>query len=321
MSDTTRTGAAGRVSAAVESVYGTEVARSLSMKVKSVTLAKSATNTVIDDLDAYSGGAVDSVQTQTDVGGEISTDVYYDKNMLGMMLYALFGNVTEAGSGPYTHAFKHGASAGLPSMSMEANRGAGAGDTEEFYGCQISKAVYTWEAGKPTMVTYTIIGKDSGNRGTQSVPATQTGGHISLGSHVASLSFAGSTYAVRKLTLTVDNHLEGLRDLGSLGISEAVRSNRVEVYLDVELTLRSGALYTAHKAKTTGAVTFTSSYSAGSSLDFSSPVGFIETYKDGVTTPGVTTASMRVRCLADPSGPTAICTMTLTNSDATYDVS
>lgn len=310
-------GIGGKFAFAFESTAGTEVSRSLAMRVKSCTLQTKATNTVVEDLSAYANGPTETVQTANDVAGTLEGNASYDKNMLGMILKWVLGSVAESGAGPYVHTFSPGS---LPSATGEFLRGANDLSTEEFYGLYAKALTLTLEAGKLAALSLETVGFTSGTRGTQTLPTLSNGGTYINGSHVPGIVFAGTTYACRKITLRINNGLEALRDLGSLSVTEVVRAARLEVTVECELTKRSMALYTAMRANTTGTLAFTAT-SGANVLAFSSPVAFIEDQADPVDGPGVTIERVRFRCLADAAGTTAICSVALTNGDSTYDAS
>ena len=315
----TNTGIGTTLSLGVESVYGTEVARTRTVDLKSTTLQATADNAAIESLGAYANAAVAAVQTAITYGGDTTQNVAYAKSMLGLLLYLTLGTVAESGAGPYDHTFTPATT--LPSASGELVRGTSGGESEEAYGLQVSKMVLVLEAGKPAELTVTWVGKSSGARGSPgTIPTNGTARTFILGQHCPGIVWGGTTYGTQKITLTIDNKLEGVQDLGSLYIGESVRSARMEVTVEADIVKRSGSPQVDFLANTARTLTFRAT-SGTAYLNFSCPTAIIESQSDPISSAGKVMERLRFRCLSDEVTPAPVCTIILRNADATYDAS
>lgn len=315
----TNTGIGTTLSVGTESTYGTEVARTRTVDLKSTTIQATPDNAPIESLGAYSNAAVAAVQTAITAGGDTVCNVAYAKSMLGLLLYHALGTVAESGAGPYDHTFTPAVT--VPSASIELVRGTSGGESEEGYGFQISKLVLVLEAGKPAELTLSWIGKSTGARAAPgTIPTNGTNRLFILGHHCPGIVWGGTTSGTRKITLTIDNKLEGKQDLGSLYIAEAIRSARMEVTVEVELIKRASAMYADALACTARALSFRAT-SGTSYLDFAAPTAIVETQSDPINSAGAVMERVRFRCLGDEVTPAPVCTIVLRNGDATYGAS
>ena len=303
-----------------ESAYGTEAARAISGVVRSVSLHKKVVNAKIENLSSYLAGALEMAQTDAMVEGDTEIDLCTVGNMLGTLLMAAFGAVAEGGSvGAYTHTFTMAEA--LKSFSAVVTRGS-SGATEEVYGLVAGKTVIKLDARGVCSITTSWMGKNAGARGaaSPSVPALSSSRAYVLGHMVGDFTFNSVAYTCKSITITIDNKVEQTKEHGSILPSDAVRGDRAEVTIDIELNKRVNTLYTANLAGTTAAWSFSITGSSSTSLAFSGPAAFIETHDDAISKNGIVPEKLKLTCLGS-SGSAGAITAVLTNADATYDLS
>jgi hypothetical protein len=112
-----------------------------------------------------------------------------------------------------------------------------------------------------------------------------------------------------------------LEEFGSLYVTEGVRAGFTRVTLDVEAVKRDDNFYNEHLAKTLSSVSVSLTDST-STLAITAPANaFVETHEDGVTSAGVTTERVTIRCMSLQATPAGPLTIALTNANSTYDAS
>lgn len=306
-----------QLSVGLESTPGTGVSTTIGTRVKSVDLQAKATHTPVEDLygDGVAAVASDSILSQVDVSGNVRLNACYQGGVLGMLLYAVMGAVSEGGSGPssYTHTFSL---SDPKALTVDVERGNSAKD-EVMQGCKPAKLVLSVQPGQVAEVSIDFIGMTATARGTNTPVAPATPYYISH-AHVGSLGFDSATYVLASFTLTIDTKVARLDQLGSAYSDEPVRTAMTEVTIDCEIVGRTNALQVASLAGTQGNVTLTMT-SGTRSLAITLHGAKVVTYADPLSTVGVMRQRVTFRGHAD--GTNHGLAIVLTNSDATYGVS
>lgn len=298
-----------------EASFGTDTARAISYRPKSVTLASKTTTTIVDDLAAYVNGPTERVLVDQEVVGDVVMNAAYRYNGLGLLLKAALGSVAESGAGPYTHTFTSGT---LSSFTGEVLRGSSA-VSEVMVGLYLSKLVFEIPARGPVTLTASWVGKSSAARGTPSpaAPALATSAVYILGHQCTGITFNSVLYSTEKITITIDNKLEGLKEHGSIYIGDAQRTTRQEITVDVEMNQRAntgkGAALAGTSAAWSVAIT-----DATNSLTFSGGAGFLETHEDGISSSTSIKEKWKLRSMA-VQGSSAAISVALINADNTYE--
>lgn len=306
------------VANAKETTWGTAVSRTLTKRVKSCSINAKAVPAVVDDLSEYHTARTDAVLTDMNVEGDIVENIAYQGNGFGRTLYAALGTMAEgAGAGPtYTHTATPGP---LGSWTQEKQQGDSA-TTEVFSGAMCSKLMMEFPARGLCTATSSWICKSAAARSSTTVTAPTNSPVYARGHEMGQFTFNSVAYTGAKITVTVDNGLEGIDEHASSSMNPGAieRMKPVEVYVDVELNQRDNVLYAAFIAKTQAALSFTVS-DGTRSLAFTFGRAFLETYDDSISGPGPIVAKARFRCLSDPSTPAEAISVVLTNGDDTYE--
>lgn len=306
-----------RIALGEESTWGTEAARTMTVRGRSSSLLAKATHSPLPHLvSTASVGAVrsESYQESERSGGTIEAVAAYTGNGLGLLLKHAMGSVSTTGVGPYVHTFVVAST--LPTgLSVAQQRGTAV--AEEFYGCKVGKVMLSVEPGKPMFISADIVGKNAGARAaaSPSLPALAAFTPI-LHNEAGVFAFNAVNYTLKKFSVTIDNHLDadGVHELGSLYISEPDRGDYVDVIMEVDLVYRADTLYTAHLAKTASNATIT--FTSGSlSILFTLHNAIIEKCEDPISAAGYVTQSVRLRGYADAS--VSGLAVVLTNNTAT----
>lgn len=292
-------GMQGRVSFGEEVTAGTEVARTLTMRIASTTLQGKVTRDAVANLYGSGGtaaNAADFFDVSKDVAGEISGPACYQGGALGMLLKHAMGAVSTAGTNPYNHTFT--LSGALPAgLTTVVERGTGGLGDQEFYGCKVSSLELSCQVGQVMQVRVNLLGLDCGARGGDTPPAV-TSPYFIKHNHAGSLGFNSSTYTIKSFRLMVENSLEAIRELGSLPATEINRSDFQTIEMEVELVARSDAPYAAMLAGTQGDATIT--FSDGTrSLAVTVHNAVITEYDDPINGPGTITQRIKFLGLGD----------------------
>ena len=306
-----------QLSVGVESTPGTGVSTTVGSRVKSVDLQAKATHTPVEDLygDGVAAVASDSILSQVDVSGNVRLNACYQGGMLGVLLYAVMGSVTDGGSGPasYTHTFTL---SDPKALTVDVERGNSAKD-EVMQGCKPSKLVLSVQPGQVAEVSVDFIGMTATARGANTPVAPAAPYYISH-ANVGTLGFDSATYVLASFTLNIDTKVVRLDQLGSAYSDEPVRSGMTDVAIDCEIVGRTNALQVAALAGTQGNVTLTMT-SGTRSLAITLHNAKVVTYSDPITS--LSPIRQRVTFRGHADGTNHGLAIVLTNSDATYGAS
>lgn len=303
------------VSFGLESTPGTGVSTTIASRVISGDLQEKTKHDPVEDLsgDGVVAVASDSFVAQVDVSGNIRFNAAYQGGCLGLFLYAVFGSVTDAGSGPYTHTY---ALSDPKALTVAVERG-NSGKDDVMQGCKPSKFTLTVQPGKIAEVSIDWVGMTASARGASSPSSLATPYYVKH-SHVGTLGFDSATYVMTSLTLTIDTKLVRLDQLGSANSDEPVRSGMTEVMIECEVVARTNALQEANRAGTQGNATVTLT-DGTRSLAITLHNAKVVSYSDPINSLGPIRQRITLRGHAD--GTNHGLGIVLTNSNATYGVS
>jgi len=269
-----------------------------------------------DDLSSvlHHGDAADvrhNFQVSEVVEGSIVFRMRYDG--VGLLLRAALGAVTDAGTGsPYTHTATMDTS--LELLSVEVYRGTAA-VSELFDSCKVRRIVITQSAQSECTVELDIIGRTGAARGAASTP-TFTDHEVVRHNNTFALSWGGAVSGVTDWTLTLDNGLAEVRELGSLFTQEMVIGSGRIATLDLGLHYRSDTGYNVHQALTEqdGTLTITGGTSPNA-IAFLLRNAKMITHNGGpISDFGVVTEAVTLRGHADGTDPSL--QITVTNATA-----
>lgn len=321
-----RTGRGSRLAFGIEASgsWGTEVARTVTTNLVSVSLQRHAEDVPLQHLMGTTGtgrALADSYQSIERVSGDVVNTAGYEGSMLGFLLKAALGSSADSGAGPYTHTITL-SDAAPPSFSAELVRGMenGAADiTEEFYGLMCQSFELDAQPGKAVQIRTSWVGKTGGARAAAgTIPALDTLFPI-LHRHAGQLGFNGNNYTIASFKLKVDNKLvTDLQELGSLYVTEPPVGGFAEIMVEAEVVLRSQQLYTDHMAQTPADLTLTFTDSTRS-LAITAHNCKITAYDDGISDAGPIKAKVTWRAYSAASESGVSCV--LINSKATTALS
>lgn len=236
-----------------QSAFGTPDTRTVFARLISADL----TRVQNDDVSAvlHHGDAGDvrhDFQVAEVVEGSIVLRARYDG--VGLLLRAALGDLTDAGTtSPYTHTFAMDDS--LELLTVEVYRGTAA-VSEAFDSVKIRRMVVTQPAQGEATIELDVIGRTAAARGSASTP-TFTDTEVVRHNNTFSLDFGGAVSGVTGWTLTIDNGLAEVRELGSLFTQEMVIGSARVCTLDVDAHYRADSAYNAHQALTKADATLT----------------------------------------------------------------
>ncbi len=312
-------GMQARVSLGEEVTAGTAVSRTVGGRIKSTTMNGTLTREPVGHLYGSGGSAaneVDFYDVQKVVGGEIVIPATYQGGILGLLLKHAMGSNVDAGAGPYTHTLT--LAGALPAgLTVAVERGTGGLGDQVFNGNKIASLELSVAVGEVMQCRAEMLGMGYASRGSDSPTALSTPYFIKH-DHAGAIGFDSATYKARAFTLRINNNLDGLRDLGSLNVSEVNRAGFQTIEVEAQLVARSDALYAAHLAGTQGDMTIT--FSDGTrSLAITLHNAIITSYADPISGPGVITQTVTFRGFGD--GTDHGLGIVLTNGTATVELS
>ena len=307
-------GVSTRVSFGEESTAGSAVSRTIAARVNSVQIQQKRSFDVMETLESPVAGTGASILTQIMVEGTVEMPLCYAGNCLGMLLKHAMGTVNTTGAGPYAHAVTLGSS--LPAgLTLAIERGTSALD-EVVAGCKIRRLTIACRAGERGKVTADFIGMTGASR-TTDTPASLsalTAFFLAKHTHCGSLGWNGNSYAIKEFTLTIDNNIARVDELGTAASAEPALAGMRSISLEASLISRgTNTLHAGHLAQTAADATLTLTDSPRS-LAFTLHNTEIHELDDPISGHGV--IEQRIKLVAhrdDSDGGLAI---TLTNADS-----
>lgn len=211
-------------------------------------------------------GASNNIRSHVVTKEEVSLSVEILVTFEGfglLVLHALWGAFGTSGSGPYTHVGKFGNTPPTGGLTCELIRGmdvaAGQAYSDVLEGGRIAKIVFSIETGGLMVAKLEIIGQTSsrGNTGTASYTASRDAviAHYRGGT----LDWNSASYAIKSMSITIDNGLERVYQIGSLLTIDPVMTKNRSVMLEFSRIYRLNEFETGLHADTQAdaAITFT----------------------------------------------------------------
>ena len=307
-------GVSTRISIGEESTAGTGVSRTIGARVLSVDLQQKRRYDVMETLESAMPGSGTSILTQIMVEGTVEMPLCYAGNCLGMLLKHAMGSVSTTGAGPYAHAVTLGSS--LPAgLTIAIERGTSALD-EVLSGCKIRRLVIACRAGERGRVTADFVGMTGASRTTDTPAALSalTAFFLAKHTHCGSLGWNGNSYAIREFTLTIDNNLARVDEVGTAASAEPAIAGMRSVTMDITLISRStNTLHAGHLAQTAADATLTLTDSPRS-LAITLHNAEIHELADPISGHGV--IEQRIKLVAHRDDSDGGLAVTLTNADS-----
>ena len=284
-----------------ESTWGTPVSTTVTNRVISTALTRTqerSQTTFLSTGDAgYSRGTFDGFEI---AGGTIEMPIYYENT--GMILKAALGDVTNSGPGPYTHVYEPALT--LPSLTINNQRGSG--QSEKFEGCIVSSMSLSIEAGGEMTASFEVIAQTAGARTSAVTPTYNTTARQVLHFEADQLSFNGTNYDLRSLTLNVDNKVDRRNFLGSKLTAEPATVDIREVTLECSCDVDSASEATLYNEQIAGnsgtvAITFTNSDSDSFKIELFNAQ--LTAYDDAISTVGRLERSFSFQGFRSSSNP------------------
>lgn len=250
-------GRGGAIGAGEESSWGSEASRTKWWPVESNDLERALRREPVAVLVGASGAATRREHYAAEEMSEGTIRLPWSYQDMGLLLkHALGSSSSGTPSGGLT-AHTYSLAASLPAgLTLESVRGNNSGGAEEFYGGKINLLRLSCEANGYMVGEIGVMAKTGGTRASGSSPTYATPYRI-LHSHAGQMGFNSANYRLRRFTLTVDNKLAKVNELGSLYTAEPERGDYTEILFEAELHYTGDALYTAHLAGTESDLTLT----------------------------------------------------------------
>lgn len=236
-----------------QSAYGTADTRTVFARL----ISSNLTRVQNDDLSPVliHGDAADArhnFQVGEVVEGSIVFRMRFDG--CGLFLRAALGALATSGTAsPFSHVYSMDTS--LELLTVEVYRGS-ANVSEVFDSCKVRRLVITQSAQTECTIELDIIGRTAAARGSASTP-TFTDYEVVRHNNTFSFNYGGAVSGVTSWTLTLDNSLAEVRELGSLFTQEMVISSARIATLDVTVNYRADSAYNTHHAFTEQDATLT----------------------------------------------------------------
>lgn len=241
-----------------ESTWGTAVARTNWLRVKSCGLMRQRTKQAVEDLGSFGQASTAYRQffVESDfAGGSLSWNLSYNDTSVAMMRHLLGGNAT-TGAGPFTHTVT-AASPQPAGLTIEQINGThGFNSAEVFEGCKLAGGRLSWEAGSLLTADVDVIAETSQGLVAAGTPTYTSGGEYVRHHHQAQATIGGTGIPLRSARITIDRGLERLHELGSLFTSEPVEQ-RFMATIDVVAAWQQATFDSNYLADTQGSLVFT----------------------------------------------------------------
>jgi len=295
-----------------ESPWGTAVARTTWDQAVSAELRRTPEIIRVPHLIADTTSMMSKAKRliKEDAGGSFEILMRYRGQ--GLILKSIFGSVTDAGAGPYTHTFKLGDPRTPTGLTIEQIIGD-SGNSEVFAGCVPTKATMTFNPNDYARLRLDVLAKTATARSSAGTPSAGDDVPI-LGSHVGSFTWNSVAYVLRNLEITVDRKWARRDLLGSLYTASPTPTDlgdiRVRLTLDAE-----AAFYTALVAGTEadGTCTITD---ATDILAVTLHNAYVASVSEPLSSHGI--VSQTVELVAQSDGTDDGLQLVLTNPDALY---
>jgi len=304
----------------IESTWGTAVSRSNWLQVFSCTLQERPEFAWIDHLSSGQADYSEDYQVRTGCSGDLELPFLYEG--CGVVLAHAMGSTPGAasGGGPYVHTFNRGTS--FPGLTVELVRGT-SGKSEILTGVVFPSWELVFERGAVSRFRASLLGKFA-NAARSSAATPSYGGTVQsramLGHHVGSITWDGNQHTAQRISISVDNKLERMEDLGSLYTGQPGMGGFGEVLVRATISHRSETLYNAWRAGTEGDITF-SVTSGALDLAVTARNARIRSAPADIRGAGLITEEIEFACKADASGSGSsdgALTFVLTNNQANY---
>jgi len=310
-----KSGLAGQVGFATETVYGTGVT-----VTRFVPLIDESISQDIDRLESsgvIAGARVLRSQQWSAGNRKISGDIgleVYDRSV-GLLFRHMFGVVATTGTGPYTHTFTPG-DLDDDSFTMQIGRPDIAGTVQPFTyaGCKVSQWELACAAGEIATLGLTVAAQSETTLTALATAAYATG--IAPLTFVGgSLTIAAGAYPIKKITLSGDNKLDYDRYfVGSDLMGQPLEADLREYTGTIESEFQSLTAYNRFVNGTEAALVVHLAKGA-STVDITCNVRF-----DGETPKlagrGILQQPLPFKCVGSTTDASAI-TAVLVNSDVT----
>jgi len=249
----------------------------------------------------HMGGAVNSslshYVSKDDAGGSSVFEVGYQN--FGLIWKHLVNdtNVTDTGTGPYTHVYAptETETAGL-TVEQIKGRTPTAVRSETFEGMKIKDGTLSISPGGVLTCQLNWLGETSAARAAASTPSYGADAPV-LHHHAGQMNINSVAYTIRDMTIKVDRKLPRRDQLGSKNMLEPLPSGPYQVTCDVTLEVQD-ALYTLFTADTEfdADITFTS---GTNSVKFDLFQAFVGSYSDPTSGPEMLTSKLQLVCQSD----------------------
>lgn len=260
------------------------------------------------------------IQGNVEVSGSISTEL---QPYIGTLLKALMGSNTTSGASPYTHVMKVGNALG----SFVIEKGFTDLTTPEYFkynGCKINK--FSLEASPEGFqkISFDFMGTKE-TASTTSFDATLTDlGKSSFGGFQAAILEGGGAIAnVSKVSLSIENNIEGQYVIGGAGLKQSLNAGTVKVSGSIDalfedMTLLTKAINTTESSLK---ITYTSGTGAGTagneSIEFLIPELFYKQDTPTVSGDKGVMVTLSFEAFYTNSTETSAVQITLKNTQAT----
>lgn len=237
----------------IESTYGSAVAASLWARAESWNDDPSAPQVAIQQLHNGSSQAGRSaVNLIKDISGSFTIRGHYDGGVLATMLrLATGGTYSTSGSGPYKHDLGLGNT--LPSATLRPVYGAGVGGATALGAVIAGVKVDSMEAtfgGPDSLMDITCNWRGSSyTSGSAGSPSFGTDNAITP-ADVGTLSWNSATWTLNSITVSVENGIEDVRQLGGKELTARYQVNKRNVRMSFTILRESDAWQTAHDSLT-----------------------------------------------------------------------
>jgi hypothetical protein len=258
------------------------------------------------------------IETAIKVTGSLTVPLRYTG--MGLLFEAILGTVAEGGGGgpSYTHTFTLTDPDSLPTLTLENIRGD-SGYSEIFLGVCPTRAILSVSAMQLGTLQVDFIGeKASAARNTAGTP---TDGDLNelIGHQAGTIGWNSLTLHAKSIRVEIDRALAAREFLGSKYTLQpratGLGSVKVVATFDV-----NDSFYTAYLAGTKSDLTITITGTSPEVIAINAQNCMITAYSDPMKDQGIQEVEVEWTVYQDAALVTAPLTITVTNSDATYDV-
>lgn len=303
-----------------EATYGTPVARTNWMPVHEWSVVRTIRREMNDHL-GYSGqlGAHrDSFVAEEGAEGRLVVPASLDDSTCLLLKYC-FGNVVDAGAGPYTHTYTFGDLQNPPTskvaLTIEALRG-NSGKSDVVEGAMISRWAFSMSRSELARLELDIIAETL-VRGSAGTPSMHSGTPDWMAHHnMGQVFINGVGYDARSIRLDCDNQLDKRVLVGSSFTKQPVPTGPRLVTLEVELEYTSDAPLTDWISGSQVDAMFTCTGTGSNQAAFTVHNAIIDEVNDPISSQGPISQTIRLKGFDD--GTDAGLGLVITNGNTVH---